>query len=144
MRIKLMAVLMVGALAGPVQAQVTPPPEAPETAVQGIEDVIANQLDALRDRNVDLAFTYASPMIQRLFGGPENFGRMVSQGYPMVWNNASSRFVAQQDLGARILQQVMIQDATGGLHMLEYAMIQVDGAWKTDGVSVLPLPDVGV
>ena len=120
--------------------------EAPPAEVQseGIEAVIGAQLDAFRGRDVGAAWQYASPMIQGLFGGPANFGRMVEQGYPMVWDNSSARFVARRTDGLRTYQQVMIQDANGGLHMLEYTMIPDAGGWLIDGVRILPLPDVGV
>ncbi|RYH02164.1 DUF4864 domain-containing protein [Salipiger sp. IMCC34102] len=127
----------------PVLAQEAAEPPA-QVQSQGIEAVIGAQLDAFRGRDVGAAWQYASPMIQRLFGGPGNFGRMVEKGYPMVWDNSSARFVATRTEGGRTYQQVMIQDATGRLHMLEYAMIPEGDSWLIDGVQLLPLPDVGV
>lgn len=57
-----------------------------------IEGVIRQQLDAFLAGDVDTAWGYASPEIQRLFGNPENFGRMVERGYPMVWAPGDVRF----------------------------------------------------
>ncbi len=44
-----------------------------------LEDVIIRQLEAFNDRDAEEAFTYASPMIKRLFGTPENFGNMLAK-----------------------------------------------------------------
>ena len=145
-------VVLCGMLATAAHAQgvTTPAPATPAPdaapAEDGLsrQDVISRQLEAFVARDVDLAWTFASPMIQGLFGNPRNFGVMVSEGYPMVWDNSGARFVGQREAEGRIYQQVMVQDATGALHMLEYAMIQTPQGWKIDGVSLLPSPDVGV
>ena len=140
-----LTLLLVACLAGPpVFAQPVDTPSDQVLRTEAIEDVIGAQLDAFKARDVGAAWQFASPMIQGLFGGPANFGRMVEQGYPMVWDNSSARYVATRKEGPRTYQQVMIQDANGGLHMLEYAMIPDGTGWLIDGVRVLPLPDVGV
>lgn len=142
MRFVLTTAILIG-LAGPAAFAQTPP-DAPQVSEAGIESVISEQLDAFNGRDLDSAFSHASPMIKGLFGTPGNFGAMVRQGYPMVWDNSAARFVATRQAQGRVFQQVMIQDATGTLHMLEYAMLQTDAGWKIDGVSLLPMPDVGV
>ena len=147
--------ILGGLLALPAMAQdittPAPPPAAstapealPEVTGLSLEEVISRQLAAFNARDVDLAWRFASPMIQGLFGNPRNFGVMVSQGYPMVWDNSAARFVASREEAGRIYQQVMMQDTNGALHMLEYAMILTPQGWKIDGVSLLPAPDVGV
>ena len=110
----------------------------------GIEAVISDQLDAFNDRDVSRAWTHASPMIQGMFGTPENFGRMVRQGYPMVWSNSDARFLEREELAGNLYQKVMVRGPEGGLWVLAYEMILVDGAWRIDGVMVLPAPEVGV
>lgn len=126
----------------PALAQDTPP--AAQVEQLPLQDIIRQQLDAFNARDVDLAWTFASPMIQGMFGNPGNFGVMVSEGYPMVWDNSAAKFLAQREVDGRIYQQVMVQDTNGALHVLEYAMIQTAQGWKIDGVSLLPPPDVGV
>ena len=108
-----------------------------------IEDVIANQLNAFNDRDVQTAWSFASPMIQGLFGTPENFGSMVEQGYPMVWTNADVQFLELREIAGQQYQKVMIRDATGQRHVMEYAMVETPAGWLINGVSELPLPDVG-
>jgi hypothetical protein len=139
MRFVLILMMSWGA---PALAQDTPP--AAQVEQLPLQDIIRQQLDAFNARDVDLAWTFASPMIQGMFGDPGNFGVMVSEGYPMVWDNSAAKFMAQREVDGRIYQQVMVQDTNGALHVLEYAMIQTAQGWKIDGVSVLPPPDVGV
>ncbi len=144
MHILKLAILLAG-LSLPVAAQEnTPPPsaEAPMAAAS-IGDVIGAQLDAFKSRDVDGAWGYASQNIQRLFGNSRQFGLMVNQLYPMVWDNADARFVSQRSQDGYVFQQVMIQDPNGKLHMLEYAMIKTPDGWRIDGVSILAAPDVG-
>ncbi len=109
-----------------------------------IEDVIGNQLEAFNDRDIDEAWQYASPNIKRLFGDSGNFGMMVQQGYPMVWDNADVRFLGTARTGAAMLwQKVMVRDAQGGLHILDYQMVETAQGWQINGVRLLPAPDVG-
>ncbi|PXW68792.1 uncharacterized protein DUF4864 [Loktanella sp. PT4BL] len=108
-----------------------------------IETVIGNQLEAFNDRDISEAWQYASPNIKRLFGDPGNFGLMVQQGYPMVWDNADVRFLELRDLGGMLWQKVMVRDAQGGLHILDYQMVETAQGWQINGVRLLPAPDVG-
>jgi hypothetical protein len=107
-----------------------------------IEGVIEGQLNAFNARDVDTAWQYASPMIQRMFGNPGNFGMMVQQGYPMVWTNSDVRFLDPRDDAGRLIQPVLIKDANGGAYLLEYEMIETPDGWKINGVVILPAPDL--
>lgn len=108
-----------------------------------IQDVIANQLSAFNDRDVQTAWSFASPMIQGMFGNPENFGTMVEQGYPMVWTNSDVQFGELRQIAGQFYQKVMIRDAGGQRHVMEYTMVETPAGWLINGVSELPLPDVG-
>lgn len=108
-----------------------------------IEDVIGSQLDAFNERDLAGAWQYASPNIKHLFGDPGNFGMMVQQGYPMVWDNADVRFLELRDINGLLWQKVMVRDKTGGLHVLDYQMVETDDGWQINGVQLLPAPDVG-
>ena len=108
-----------------------------------IEDVIGGQLEAFNARDIEEAWTYASPNIKRLFGSPVNFGNMVQQGYPMVWDNDEVRFLDLRDVRGNLWQKVMVRDAQGGLHILDYQMVEAADGWQINGVQLLPAPDVG-
>lgn len=124
------AVAILGA--GPVAAQDGP-----------IEGVIQGQVDAFLAGDVGTAFGYASPGIQRLFGTPERFGRMVQEGYPMVWRPSEVRYLESRDLGGGVLQRVLMRDAAGVPWVLEYQMIEGPAGWVIDGVRILQAPEVG-
>ena len=105
-----------------------------QSAGEVIEGVIQNQLNAFQADDFDTAFTYASPMIQGMFGSPERFGQMVRQGYPMVWRPAGVEYTALTERGGRLYQNVLITDQAGQLHLLEYEMIETSDGWEINGV----------
>jgi hypothetical protein len=119
---------------------------AQESAGDGtaIEEVIENQLEAFNARDVNEAWSYASPMIQGMFGNAANFGIMVQNGYPMVWTNRGAVFGELRDVGGRLYQRVIVEDTTGADHILEYQMIETAEGWQINGVVLLPPEDVGV
>ena len=117
-------------------AQSVLPPE------QGIEDTIQSQVDAFLVDDFAEAFTFASPMIQGMFGSPERFGAMVRQGYPMVWRPAEVEFLELRDVNGIPVQRVRMQDATGKQHYLDYQMIPGADGWRINGVSLVPAPGV--
>lgn len=111
----------------------------PET---GIEGTIQSQIDAFLMDDFATAFTFASPNIQGLFGNADRFGAMVRSGYPMVWRPEDVQFLELRDVDGVLWQKVMVRDQAGGLHMLDYQMIQMGEAWRINGVRFLPMPDV--
>ena len=105
-----------------------------------IHDVITAQMHAFLAGDVDMAFTYASPDIKRLFGTPQQFGTMVQQGYPMVWHPATWKYLDLESRGGDLWQKVLVRDAEGAFHILEYQMIRLDGVWKINAVRVRKAP----
>ncbi|MCK0141641.1 DUF4864 domain-containing protein [Aliiroseovarius sp. F20344] len=99
-----------------------------------IEDVISDQISALKAGDVEGAFSFASPNIQRLFGTPDVFGEMVQNGYPMVMNPAKVEHLDQITNGSYTLQRLRIQDQAGEDHWFAYEMIMVNGNWRINGV----------
>lgn len=105
-----------------------------------VKSVISSQLEAFSTGDVDLAFSFASPMIQQLFRDPQTFGEMVRQGYPMVWRSDSLRCLDLVDAGSLVRQRVEITDKQGVPHLLEYELLQIDQSWKINGVRLLRAP----
>ncbi len=105
--------------------------DEPDATIRG---VISGQIEAFRADDVDTAFEFASPTIQGMFGTPGNFGRMVREGYPMVWRPADVRFSRLGERGGRPVQGVLLTDGAGRVHVLDYEMIEVDGVWRINGV----------
>jgi hypothetical protein len=109
-----------------------------------IKDTINRQFDAFRVDDFGTAFEFASPNLQRLFQTPENFGRMVTQGYPMVWRPGEVRFLELDAQGDTFWQKVMITDMNGRVHILAYRMLQTDAGWRINGVQILDSADPSV
>ena len=106
-----------------------------------IEAVIADQIAAFQAEDLSAAFSFASPGIQSKFGNPQNFGRMVRQGYPMIWRPADWRWGALEQTPRGWVQTVMFQDAEGQLYEADYLMEQqTDGTWRIDGVRLRQMP----
>ncbi len=132
----LQAILLTVLLALPVRAQ-----DGSSDAIRG---VIQSQIDAFLMDDFASAFSYASPSIRGIFETPDNFGAMVREGYPMVWRPSEVTFGELREIGGRLWQRVVVEDAQGRVHALDYQMIQTDGGWKINGVQLLRAPDVGV
>jgi len=108
-----------------------------------IESVISDQMDAFVERDIDRAWSHASPNIKGIFGNPDNFACMVSEGYPMVWDNSEVRFLELREVAGNLWQKLMVRDALGGLAILDYQMIETPDGWQINAVQILPPPDVG-
>lgn len=109
-----------------------------------IEETISAQIEAFQRDDVDKAFTFASPTIQRLFGTSENFGDMVRNGYPSIWRPSDIQFLRQRSEGDTIFQEVQVLDASGQSHGFVYEMIQVAGIWRINGVFRMQPKGTGV
>lgn len=117
--------------------------QAQEARNPAIETVIQQQFDAFRAEDVGTAFSFASPNIKGMFGTPENFGRMVRNGYPMVWRPAEVQFLDLRRVAGNLWQRVMVTDQAGRTHLLDYQMVETGQGWQINGVQILPQAGVG-
>jgi hypothetical protein len=108
-----------------------------------VQDTILGQIEAFKADDFATAFTFASPSIKSIFMSPENFGRMVKNGYPMVHRPAEVRMLEQRMVSGALWQKVMITDQAGQTHILDYQMIETPEGWQINGVQLLPAPGVG-
>lgn len=102
-----------------------------------IQATIDSQLQAFQSDDFGAAFEFASPNLQRMFQTPENFERMVTQGYPMVWRPGAVRYLELREQGNTYWQRVMITDQSGRVHILEYRMLETGAGWRINGVQIL-------
>lgn len=103
-----------------------------------IESTIRDQIAAFLADDFATAFTFASPNIRAIFGNPENFGRMVTNGYPMVHRPAEVEMGPLREVAGALWQRVEITDAEGQSHALDYQMVEMpDGAWRINAVQLL-------
>lgn len=132
MRFGLYALFTAVCLAMPASAQ-----EAP------IQSTIQSQLDAFGADDFVTAFSYASPTIKGIFVNPENFGTMVQQGFPMVLRHDEVRMLELREVAGSLYQRVLITDAAGRSHVLDYQMIETPEGWQINGVQLLPEAGIG-
>lgn len=109
-----------------------------------IEGTIRSQIEAFKADDFDTAFGYATPRLQQLFQTPQNFQRMVTQGYPMVWRPAEVRYLELSQRDGAFWQKVEIVDQAGQLHLLGYLMEQTPAGWRIAGVQFLKAPPASV
>jgi len=114
------------------------------TGTEAAKAVIQSQLSAFEEKAVESAYEYAAPNIQRIFPNPEVFGRMVREGYPMVWNPSETSFLDAERRGETIVQRLRIIDQAGAPFIAEYTMVQVDGKWRIAGVQIKKDESYGV
>lgn len=129
----ILSLLLVLALSAPARAD-----------GDAIARVIGGQLDAFRADDFDTAFDYASPSIREIFRTPQGFGAMVRGGYPMVWRPGAVRYLELREIAGALWQRVEITDAEGGVHLLDYQMIQMPDGWRINAVQLLKAPPPAV
>ena len=106
--------------------------------------VISSQIDAFLAEDVDRAYSFASPFIQRKFGTPETFGSMVREGYPMVWRPSDVTFLDAEVIAGKLWQSVLLRGPAGKSWIADYEMIELEEGWKINGVQVRAAPEVAV
>lgn len=130
MRLPLAA--LIALLALPAHAQEEP-----------IQSTITAQIEAFRSGDFETAFTYASPMIQGIFGNPANFETMVTEGYPMVVDPEAVEMQELREIAGKLWQRVRITDRAGRGWLLDYQMVAGPEGWRINGVEMRRAPDVG-
>ncbi|MEI6797842.1 MAG: DUF4864 domain-containing protein [Pseudomonadota bacterium] len=116
----------------------------PARAQEGpIQATILAQIEAFEADDFARAFTFASPNIHALFGTPEAFGKMVREGYPMVWRPADVTMLDLRFIGGAYWQRVRVSDAKGRSFWLDYQMIERPEGWRINAVQMQEAPDVG-
>lgn len=93
--------------------------------------VIEAQLEAFKQGDGQKAFSYATPMIQTLFGNADNFMQMVREGYDVVVQPVSVRFVKFESDGVVALHAVQMIDRQKVLWNVYYVLQKPPGGnWR--------------
>ena len=61
-----------------------------------IKKTIEDQIAAFKLDDFETAFGFATPFLKERFGSAENFGKMVRNGYPMVWRPSKVIFLENE------------------------------------------------
>jgi hypothetical protein len=135
MRALFASLLMICAI-GIAQAQ------SPADKAQ-IETVISAQLEAFSADDAARAYSYAAPVIKRMFPDEERFIGMVRSGYPPVHRSEAHTFGSVREAPGGVIQEVFIRDRSGEEWVAIYTMErQPDGAWLIAGCQLLRRPGV--
>jgi hypothetical protein len=106
-----------------------------------IETVISSQLEAFAADDAARAFSFAAPVIKRMFGDAERFVGMVRNGYPPVHRSAAHSFGDLREAPEGVVQEVFIRDRSGEEWVAIYTMErQPDGTWLIAGCRLLRKP----
>ena len=111
---------------------------------EDIQATISRQLEAFQFDDFAKAFSYASPSIRSIFGGPDNFESMVKRGDPMVWKPGKVIFLSVDPYPHGLAQNIQIFDQNRKAHYLRYYMVKLGDNWKISGVEILPSSDFSV
>lgn len=117
----------------------------PPSEINRIQGVIASQVAAFRQGDIEAAYSYASPGIQEVFPTPEIFGFMVESGYGQIFNTYRYEFL---DVIGSVYEPIQVVQFTGAdltTALAFYLMeIQPDGQWRIAGVQIQGLAELGV
>jgi hypothetical protein len=132
--------LCLQATPGRAQSSTTPS-ELSEADRVAIRAVIEDQLAAFQRDDGPAAFAHASPAIRIMFGTPENFMRMVRQGYQPVYRPRRVEFLDILTVQGDLIQKVRVVGPDGIEAIALYQMQrQPKGGWKINGC-VLTRPE---
>jgi hypothetical protein len=118
------------------------PPDVPKLPAKewtAIRKVIGDQLVALKAGDGAKAMTYAAPGIREQFGTPENFMRMVREGYSPLLNARRTQFLdgaVIEDAVVQPLRLVLPDDSV--LVALYQMQRQSNGEWRIGGCWIAP------
>ena len=133
-----LALSLLLAAALPARAET---PSAADAA--SFQKVIAAQVAAFQADQWEVAFSYAAPRIQAMFGNPERFQRMVLGGYEAVARPRVFKFDDATLIDKRPAHFVLVVGPDGiprrGVYFMER---QSDGSWRIAGVLLKRAPDL--
>jgi hypothetical protein len=136
------AMLAAAMLVTTLAAVAAPPPGAPTlpaTEWQAIRQVIDDQLQALKAGDGAKAMTFAAPGIRAQFGTPENFLRMVREGYAPLLTARHTQFLEGALIDGTTIQplRLVLPDHTV-LVALYHMQRLADGRWRIAGCALAP------
>ena len=106
---------------------------------KAIQQVINEQLKALKAGDGTKAMTYAVPGIREQFGTAERFLRMVREGYSALLEARSSTFLQGAVVDGATIQplQLVLPDSTVVVALYQMEK-QRDGRWRIAGCVIAP------
>jgi len=103
------------------------------------QDIIESQIQAFKNKNAELAYSFASPMIKLKFNNPQEFMSMVKSFYEPVYNPKQYYFIDSKYFEGSIYHQLQIISQSNMSYLATYSLIKDENEWKISGCSVLPM-----
>ena len=113
-----------------------------ETEKSEFQRIITAQISAFRADDGPTAYSFAAPVVRKIFPTPEIFMSMVKQGYSPVYRPQSFNFTeALIDPLGRPAQKMLVVGPDGKTYEALYSMEkQPDGTWRISGCILLEIP----
>ena len=102
------------------------------------QDIIESQIQAFQNKNAELAYSFASPMIKLRFNNPQEFMSMVKSYYEPVYNPKQYYFIDSKYFEGSIYHQLQIISQSNMSYLATYSLIKDENEWKISGCSVMP------
>ncbi len=103
------------------------------------QDIIESQIQAFKNKNAELAYSFASPIIKLKFNNPQEFMSMVKSFYEPVYNPKQYYFIDSKYFEGSIYHQLQIISQSNMSYLATYSLIKDENEWKISGCSVLPM-----
>ena len=103
------------------------------------QDIIESQIQAFQNKNAELAYSFASPMIKLRFNNPQEFMSMVKSFYEPVYNPKQYYFINSKYFEGSIYHQLQIISQSNMSYLATYSLIRDENEWKISGCSVMPM-----
>ena len=103
------------------------------------QDIIESQIQAFQNKNAELAYSFASPMIKLRFNNPQEFMSMVKSFYEPVYNPKQFYFIDAKYFEGAVYHQLQVISQQNESFLATYSLIQDEGKWKISGCAVYPM-----
>ena len=101
--------------------------------------IIENQIKAFQNKNAELAFSFAAPIIKLKFNNSEDFMSMVENYYEPVFNPKQYYFIDSKYFEGSIYHNLQIISQSNVSYLATYSLIKDKNEWKISGCALYPM-----
>tara|TARA_B100000965_G_C19562982_1_gene745433 strand:- start:871 stop:1293 length:423 start_codon:yes stop_codon:yes gene_type:complete len=103
------------------------------------QNIIESQIQAFKNKNAELAFSYAAPIIKLKFNNPKDFMSMVKTYYEPVYNPKNYYFIESKYFEGSVYHKLQIISQSNVSYLATYSLIKDGNEWKISGCAVYPM-----
>ena len=102
---------------------------------ENIQLVITKQIKAFKSNNFELAYSFASNYIKKIFPSPKIFEQMIVKSYPMIKNPKNYDFISLRYHSGSLFQRVLFLNQNDEIFYFDYQMVKSkEDGWLINGV----------